>query len=145
MTRRRPLKHDTMDYIRDPLPIELHDKRLELYIDKFKFGGVHFLLMESSQIRYIDIESVGSQAMTNLVPIVQKTIRKYKLRALILHRYTLIINLIMKSLNKVYNQRVQYRIQQMNMCRLRKGEIELSRNGCDLSLPDYLTRAYLRL
>ena len=69
MTRRRPLKHDTLDSIHEPLPVNLHDKRLEMYIDIFKFGGLHFLLMESSRVKYVDIEYVASQAMVHIVPI----------------------------------------------------------------------------
>ena len=82
MTRRRPLKHDTLDSIHEPLPVNLYDKRLEIYIDIFKFGGLHFMLIESSRVKYVDIEYVASQAMVHIVPILQKVLRKYKLRGL---------------------------------------------------------------
>ena len=51
-----------------------------MYIDIFKFGGLHFLLMESSRVKYVDIEYVASQAMVHIVPILQKVVRKYKIR-----------------------------------------------------------------
>ena len=82
MKRRRPLSHDTLDFLQQPLPVEIHEKRVELYVDIFKFGGIHFMLIESSRIKYIDVESVTSQAMASIVPIVQKVIKKYRLRGL---------------------------------------------------------------
>ena len=39
MTRRRPLKDDPLSRIQTCLPMALHDKRLELYIDIFHFKG----------------------------------------------------------------------------------------------------------
>ena len=38
--------------------------------------------IESGRFKYIDVESVTSQAMASLVPIVQKVIKKYRLRGL---------------------------------------------------------------
>lgn len=48
MTRRRPLPHDTLEFVQQPLPIQLHDKRVELYVDLYKFAGTWFIIMESS-------------------------------------------------------------------------------------------------
>ena len=42
------MQHDTLAHIQEPLPIELHDKSIELYMDIFKFAGVYFLLIESA-------------------------------------------------------------------------------------------------
>ena len=81
-TRRRPLKHDPLDNLKDPLPIELHEKRLELYIDIFKFAGVYFLLMESSRVKYVSIEDIESQKMAELIPLVQEEIDMYTARGL---------------------------------------------------------------
>ena len=53
-----------------------------MYIDIFKFGGLQFLLIESSRVKYVDIEYVASQAMVHIVPILQKVVRKYKIRGL---------------------------------------------------------------
>ncbi len=75
--RRRPLKHDPLENLKDPLPIELHDTHLELYIDIFKFAGVYFLLMESSLVKYVSIEDIESQTMTPLIPLVQAEIDMY--------------------------------------------------------------------
>ena len=33
MTRRRPLSHDTLEFLQQPLPIDLHDKRIQLFLD----------------------------------------------------------------------------------------------------------------
>jgi len=82
MKRRRPRSHDTLDFLQQPLPVEIYEKRVELHIDIFKFGSIHFIIIESSRVKYIDVESVTSQAMTSLVPIVQKVIKKHRLRGL---------------------------------------------------------------
>jgi len=71
-----------LDFLQQPLPVEIYDKRVELYIDIFKLGGIHFMQIESGRFKYIDVESVTSQAMASLVPIVQKVIKKYRLRGL---------------------------------------------------------------
>ena len=63
MTRRCPLKHDPLDHLQEPLPIELHDKRIELYMDLFKFLGVYFMLMESARIKYVQIDDIQRQTM----------------------------------------------------------------------------------
>jgi len=73
-TRRRPLKHDSLENFQEPLPLEL--------IDIFKFAGVYFLLMESSRVKYVSIEDIESQTMTALIPLVQAEIDMYAARGL---------------------------------------------------------------
>ena len=82
MTRRRPLRQDQLDFLQSPLPVELYDKRIELYMDIFYFGGMKFIIMESSRIKYIEIESISSESMTHIIPIVKKEINKYTARGL---------------------------------------------------------------
>ena len=60
MTRRRTLSHDTLEFLQQPLPIELYDKRIELFIDLYKFAGTWFIIIESSRIKYIDIEVIAT-------------------------------------------------------------------------------------
>ena len=82
MTRRRPLSHDTMDFLQQPLPIQLLDKRVELYIDLYKFAGVWFIIMESSRIKYIEIEVATSQTIEHIIEHVTHEIDKYSARGL---------------------------------------------------------------
>ena len=74
------MKHDPLDNLKEPLPLELNDKRLELYIDIFKFAGVCFLLMESNGVKHISIEYIESQTMTALIPLIQAEIDMYAAR-----------------------------------------------------------------
>ena len=76
MTRRRPLKDDPLSCLQTPLPMELHDKRLELYIDIFHSQGCQFLLMESSRVKYEDIDDVLNEKMPNLIRMVQNVVKK---------------------------------------------------------------------
>ena len=82
MTRRRPLSHDTLEFVQQPLPIQLHDKRVELYVDLYKFAGTWFIIMESSRIKYIDIEVATSQSIEHLIQHVTNEIDKYSARGL---------------------------------------------------------------
>ena len=82
MTRRRPMSHDTMEFLQQPLPIELHDKRIELFLDLFKFAGTWFIIIESSRIKYVDIEVMTGQGLEYIIEQVKQCIRKYKARGL---------------------------------------------------------------
>jgi len=62
--------------------MELHDKRLVLYIEIFNFQRCQFLLMESSKVKYVDIDDVFNQKMPNLFRMVQNVINKYRARGL---------------------------------------------------------------
>ena len=76
------MKYDSLDHLQEPLPIELNDKRLELFMDIFNFCGVQFLLMESSRVKYVEIVPINSQSIVTLVPIVRKSINRYTARGL---------------------------------------------------------------
>jgi len=93
-TRRRPLKHDPLENFQEPLPLELHDKRLELYIDIFKFAGVYFLLMESSRVKYVSIP---------LIPLVQAEIDIHTARDLQITGYMWTINFSTSNLQNPSN------------------------------------------
>ena len=82
MTRRKPLPHDTLEFVQQPLPIQLHDKRLELYVDLFKFAGTWFIIMESSRIKYIEIEVATSQTIEHMIQHITNEIDKYSARGL---------------------------------------------------------------
>ena len=96
MTRRKPLKHDPLENLQEPLPVELDDKRVEqeplpvelddkrveLFIDLFKFASIYFMLQESSRIKYVQIDDIESQTMASLIPLVIREIAKYTARGL---------------------------------------------------------------
>ena len=82
MTRRRPLKDDPLSRLQTPLPLELHEKRIELYIDIFHFKKCQFLLMESGRIKYVEIKDVFNQKMENLIRMVINEINRYHARGL---------------------------------------------------------------
>ena len=82
MTRRKPLKDDPLARLQSPLPAELHEKRIELYIDIFHFKQCQFILMESDRIKYVEIKDVYNQRMDNLIRLVLNEIKKYTARGL---------------------------------------------------------------
>ena len=82
MTRRRPLKDNPLSRLQTPFPLELHEKRIELYIDIFHFMGCQFLLQESSRVKYVDIDDVFNQKMDKLIRLVLNAIKKYQLYGL---------------------------------------------------------------
>ena len=82
MTRKRPLRDDPLSRLLSPLPLELHEKRIELYVDIFHFQKCQFLLMESGRIKYVEIKDVFNQKMENLVRMVVQEIKKYHARGL---------------------------------------------------------------
>ena len=82
LTRRRPLPHDTMEFLQQPLPIELYDKRIELFLDLFKFAGTWFIIIESSRIKYVDIDVMSGQGLEHIIKQVKQCIHKYNARGL---------------------------------------------------------------
>ena len=81
MTRQSPTSHEIM--AQEPFPHELHDKRIDLYMDIFHFGGCLLFMIESGHIYYVEIYSIISERLeSSIIPLVKKEIRTYKARGL---------------------------------------------------------------
>ena len=74
MTRHKPLEENSLARLQLALPVELHNKRLELYIDIFHFKQCQFLLMESGKIQYVEVKDFFSQRIENLIHLVTNEI-----------------------------------------------------------------------
>ena len=56
------------------LPAEIHNKRINLFIDIFKIAGVKFFICESSRIQYVEIYSILSRSLDKIALLLEREI-----------------------------------------------------------------------
>ena len=80
MTRKSPQSHD--DLVAKPLPKELHEKRIDLYVDVFFTAGQAFLLTKSGRINFYTVDALKTQKMTDLLQALKRVMNMYDKREL---------------------------------------------------------------
>ena len=82
MTRKSPESHD--DLAVKPLPKELHEKRIDLYVDIFFTAGQAFLLTKSGCINFYTVDALKSQKMEDIIVALQRVMNMYDKRGLMI-------------------------------------------------------------
>ena len=76
MVRRQPTEHP-LGYQLE-LPVELFNKKIDLFIDIFKIAGCKFLISESSRMQCVEMHSIISRSLEKLTPLIKKELKRHK-------------------------------------------------------------------